>query len=316
MPTTGLVYDDRFLEHETGAGHPERPQRLAAIRRYLERTGLWSLPTRIEPFAADNELLLTNHTREYIDRLAAACIAGRSHIDCVDSAICPRSCEVARWAVGGVIRAVDEVMTGTLKNAFCAVRPPGHHAEADRSMGFCLFNNIALAARRLIAQHGLGRVLILDWDVHHGNGTQHSFDADPRVFYCSFHQHPATLYPGTGYADERGIGEGVGTTLNIPFLPGAGDREYREAFETLFLPAARAFDPQFVLISAGFDAHRDDPLAQINLETLSFEWLSREMTAFAKATCGGRLVSILEGGYDLDALGDCASIHLRALLEA
>lgn len=183
-------------------------------------------------------------------------------------------------------------------------------------MGFCLYNNVAVAARHLLDRHGLDRVLILDFDVHHGNGTQHSFEDDPRVFYCSLHQHPATLYPGTGYADERGVGAGVGTTLNLPFLPGAGDREYREAFEGAFLPQAHAFAPQFMLVSAGFDAHRDDPLAGINLETLSFEWLSREVTRFAGEVCGGRLVSVLEGGYDLDALGDCAALHVRALLEA
>lgn len=316
MARTGLLLDDRFLEHETGPGHPERPDRLRAIRRCFDRLELTPRCVLLQAQAADDAALRSNHDAAYIDRLKDACRRGAPRIDCADSAICPRSEEVARLAAGGVIGAVNDVIMERLDNAFCALRPPGHHAERDRSMGFCLYNNVAIAARHLLERHGLDRVLILDFDVHHGNGTQHSFEDDPRVFYCSFHQHPATLYPGTGYADERGVGSGVGTTLNLPFLPGAGDREYREAFEGAFLPQAHAFAPQFVLVSAGFDAHRDDPLAGINLETLSFEWLSREVTRFASEVCGGRLVSVLEGGYDLDALGDCAALHVRALLEA
>ena len=184
------------------------------------------------------------------------------------------------------------------------------------SMGFCMFNNIALAARRLLDDHGIERVLILDWDVHHGNGTQHTFEDDPRVFYCSFHGHPATLYPGTGYAEERGIGAGEGATLNIPMMPHSGDREYRLAFEKQFLPAARRFQPEFLLICAGFDAHRNDPLALIDLETESFEWLTREPLALADELCGGRVVSVLEGGYNLEALGDSVTVHVQELLSA
>ena len=181
-------------------------------------------------------------------------------------------------------------------------------------MGFCLFNNIAIAARHLLKSHGLERVLILDWDVHHGNGTQHSFDDDPRVFFCSLHGHPDSLYPGTGYAHERGSGAGEGTTLNLPMQPGAGDAEYRAAFCEHVLPAARAYRPEFILISAGFDAHRADPLAPIELETSSFEWMTEEVRALADECCGGRLVSMLEGGYNLDALGESAAVHLRCLM--
>lgn len=315
MNRTGLLLDDCFLDHDTGEGHPERADRLRAIRQGLARTHLVEACVRIEPAAATDADLILIHSEAYIRHVERMCRSGQRHIDCADSAICPRSCDVARLAAGGVMRATEEVFDGRMRNAFCAVRPPGHHAEHARSMGFCLFNNVAIAARHLIARRGLSRVLILDWDVHHGNGTQHAFDRDPSVFFCSFHQHPATLYPGTGYPDERGIGAGEGTTLNLCFLPGAGDREYREAFETKFVPAACAFRPEFILISCGFDAHRNDPLAQINLDTLSFEWLTCETMALARELCGGRMVSVLEGGYDLDALSDCAAVHVKSLLE-
>ncbi len=259
-------------------------------------------------------VVLANHSQGYIDRLREYCASGKSHIDCADSAICPESFEIARLACGSVIRAVDAVAAGEIDNAFCVIRPPGHHAERDFSMGFCLFNNIAVAARHLLKSHGIERVLIIDWDVHHGNGTQHSFDDDPRVFFCSLHGHPDTLYPGTGYAHERGSGPGEGTTLNLPMQPGAGDDEYRTAFAEHVLPAARAYKPEFILISAGFDAHRADPMAQIELETPSFEWMTQEVRALADECCGGRLVSMLEGGYNLDALGESAAVHLRCLM--
>ncbi len=314
MPGTGLVLDDCFLRHETGQGHPERPDRLRAIRSALQQAGLLEACARVEPEAVDPNAILANHTAAYVERLAEHCRTGSAYIDCLDSRICPASDEVARLACGAVLRVVDQVATGRLRNGFCALRPPGHHAEADRSMGFCLYNNIAIAAHHLIDQHDVQRVLILDWDVHHGNGTQHSFDSDPRVFCCSFHGHPATLYPGTGYESEVGSGAGRGTTLNITMMPGDGDAAYRKAFFGRFLTAARRFKPEFILVAAGFDAHRADPLALIELETSSFAWLTTETVALADELCGGRLVSMLEGGYDLQALGQCAVTHVEGLL--
>ncbi len=312
--TTGLILDERFTRHLTGSEHAERPERIPAIQRALAASRLIEKCTQIEPMPVDLSLVLANHSQGYIDRLREHCASGKSQIDCADSAICPESFEIARLACGSVIRAVDAVAAGEIDNAFCVIRPPGHHAERDFSMGFCLFNNIAIAARHLLKSHGLERVLILDWDVHHGNGTQHSFDDDPRVFFCSLHCHPDSLYPGTGYAHECGIGAGEGATLNLPMQPGAGDAEYRAAFIEHVLPAARAYRPEFILISAGFDAHRADPLAPIELETSSFEWMTNDVRALSDECCGGRLVSMLEGGYDLDALGESAAVHLRCLM--
>jgi acetoin utilization deacetylase AcuC-like enzyme len=312
--TTGLILDECFARHVTGPEHAERPERIPAIQRALTSAQLVEQCALIAPTPIDLSLVLANHSQAYIDRLREHCASGKNQIDCADSVICPDSFEIARLATGAVIRAVDAVATGDLDNAFCVIRPPGHHAERDCSMGFCLFNNVAIAARHLLKTHGVERVLILDWDVHHGNGTQHSFEDDPRVFFCSLHGHPDTLYPGTGYAHERGKGAGEGTTLNLPMQPGAGDAEYRAAFAEHVLPAARVYKPEFILISAGFDAHRADPLAQINLETSSFKWMTEELRALAEECCGGQLVSMLEGGYNLNALGESAAAHLRCLM--
>ncbi len=311
---TGLILDECFTRHLTGPGHAERPERIPAVQRALASARLIEQCALIEPVPVDMSLVLANHSESYIDRLSEHCAEGENQIDCADSAICPESFEIAQLACGSVIRAVDAVAAGEIGNAFCVIRPPGHHAERDFSMGFCLFNNIAIAARHLLKSHSLERVLILDWDVHHGNGTQHSFEDDPLVFFCSLHGHPDLLYPGTGYAHERGIGAGEGTTLNLPMQPGAGDAEYRAAFVEHVLPAARAYGPEFILISAGFDAHRADPLAPIELETSSFEWMTEEVRALADECCGGRLVSMLEGGYNLDALGESVAVHLRCLM--
>ncbi len=313
MTSTGLVLDDCFCRHDTGPGHAERPERIRAIATALQESDLIERCRRIEPLPAQKQWVLNNHTEDYFERLQVACQAGEQFIDTPDSIICPASFEIALLATGAVVKAVDAVARGELANAFCVVRPPGHHAERTMSMGFCLFNNIAVAARYLLEEHDVERLLILDWDVHHGNGTQNSFEGDPRVFYCSLHQHPDTLYPGTGYESERGTAAGEGSTLNLPMMPGSGDAEYRSAFEQMFRPAAREFGPQFVLISAGFDAHRADPLAQINLESASFEWLTRETLALADELCEGRYVSVLEGGYDLDALAESAAVHVDCL---
>ena len=316
MAKTGLTQDERFQRHHPGTAHPERPERLAHLATVLREHGLDTAcePTTIAP--VDMALVDRIHRKDYIDRFRQACGDGLSYIDTPDSGICRESYDIAELAAGAVINATDAVMSGELDNALCLVRPPGHHAEHDRSMGFCMFNNIAVAARRLIDDYGLSRVLILDWDVHHGNGTQHTFEQDPRVLFVSLHGHPKFVYPGTGYEHERGHGEGTEKTINIPMLPGADDAQYRRTFDTTVLPAIEAYKPEFVLLSAGFDAHRDDPLAPLELNTETFGWMTDAMTDMAKRHCGGKLVSLLEGGYDLKALGESVSLHLRRLLDA
>ncbi len=220
---------------------------------------------------------------------------------------------IARVGVGGLLRCCDAVMAGEVKRAFAAIRPPGHHAEPEHAMGFCLFSNVAIAAKYLQERHGIGRVAIVDFDVHHGNGTQACFEADPSVFFVSMHQHPRTCYPGTGYESEIGMGEGEGTILNVPFSPGSNDDAYLLAMQTKVLPGLERFGPEFLLISAGFDAHHDDPLAQMGLTEVGFLRMSQMLGNFADHHCGGRLVSALEGGYDLRALGRSVVNHLAGL---
>lgn len=316
MSTTGLVLDSRFEDHDTGPGHPERPARLQAIREALTRTGLVSRCLSVPISPADEADILRVHSRTYYQRIELACAQGRPFIDVPDSAICPASLDIARQAAGAAIHAVDGVIEGRFTNAFCAVRPPGHHAEYDRSMGFCLLNNVAIAAARLINKHGLSRVVILDWDVHHGNGTQHLFESDPRVLFISLHGHPGVTYPGTGYEREIGIGAGEGFTLNIPMLPHSGDSDYRRAFDEKVIPSMEKFRPEFILISAGFDAHARDPLGNQSLETASFQWMTDVVTSLAGTYCSSRVVSLLEGGYDLTALGDSVAVHVSALCGA
>lgn len=314
MTKLGLVMDSRFQRHDTGHNHPERPERLAAIEAELQRRGLADRCTRLPPRDATNEELLRIHAQGYILRLRRACERGDMFIDVPDSAVCGESFEIARLAAGSAVVAVDAVMSGTVERACALLRPPGHHAERDRSMGFCLFNNIAIAAAHLLEVERLSRVLILDWDVHHGNATQHSFDSDARVLFISLHGHPGVLYPGTGYASERGVGAGEGFTLNIPMLPGADDAAYRAAFETTIAPAVDAFAPEFILVSAGFDAHRADPVGNLALETNTFGWMTDWVTERAGRFCSGRLVSFLEGGYDLDALAESCALHVERML--
>jgi acetoin utilization deacetylase AcuC-like enzyme len=316
MAKTGLVQNRRFEDHVTGPGHPERPQRVAHVAAVLADRGLTEACTPIEAVPVDMALVRLNHDEEYINRLQRACESGAAFIDVPDSPICGDSFDVARLAAGAVIQAVDAVSAGEVDNAFCAIRPPGHHAERSLSLGFCLLNSVAIAARHLLYDHDLSRVLILDWDVHHGNGTQHSFEDDPRVLFISLHGHPGVVYPGTGYAEERGHGEGEGFTLNIPVIPPGPDEVWRRAFDDQIDPAVDAFAPQFVLISAGFDAHRCDPLAPLELETESYGWMTDRLLEAAGKHSGGRLVSVLEGGYDLDALGDSVALHLERLLSA
>jgi len=313
MVEVGLVFDERYKRHVPGAGHPERPARLDAIAAGLEWSGLFSRCLRIEPPRASEEQICRVHDPRYVARLKAACEAGQHFIDCTDSGICPDTYEIALLSAGGVIEAAERIGAGKLRRAFCAVRPPGHHAERDRSMGFCFFANVVLAARVLLDKYGLRRVLILDWDVHHGNGTQHLLEADPSVLFISLHGHPDYLYPGTGYAHERGIGPGEGFTLNIPFLPGSGDADYREAFTSQVIPAVERFEPQAIILSAGFDAHADDPLAFIELTDDAFVWMMRQVLELSRRYAEGRILSVLEGGYNLDVLRRCVAEHVQLL---
>lgn len=309
----GILLDERFKRHTTGHGHPERPERLDAIEQALESSGLLADCTRIEPTPLPDRLIQHVHTRDYLVRLDAACRQAYPYMDVPDSSIGPESYEIAKLAAGGVVTAARQVASGDLRRAFCAVRPPGHHAERDRSMGFCLLNNVALAARVLKEEYKLDRLLILDWDVHHGNGTQHTFEADPSVLYISLHGHPNYLYPGTGFEDEVGVDAGRAYTMNIPIMPGATDDDYYEAFRSRVRPAVGRFAPQMILVSAGFDAHADDPLGNLALTDAAFRWMTETVLKLADAHAEGRVVSVLEGGYNLEVLGRCVTEHVRLL---
>jgi len=311
---TGLVADPVSKEHVTGLGHPECPDRYDAAYMGLCRSGLidhlQKIPCRL---ATDDELSMC-HTSDYLATVAREVAAGRMTLSTGDTDISPGSLDAARYAVGGVLQAVDAVCRRVVKNAFCIVRPPGHHATADRGMGFCIFNNIALAARHAQRHHGLQRVVILDWDVHHGNGTQDIFYRDGSVFYASAHQSP--LYPWTGHPDETGAGAGLGATLNLPLPAGADGRAMRDALHERFLPAMEQFRPELVLISAGFDARIHDPIGGMNLTDEDFADLTDMMLDLANRHANGRLVSVLEGGYDLAGLAASVTAHVARLAEA
>ena len=313
MSKVGILLDERFKRHTTGHGHPERPERLGAIQEGLEAAGLLEQCERIEPNLLAEAKILRVHARDYLIRMDAACRQAYPYVDVPDSAVGPESYEIARLAAGGVVKAARMVAAGDLKRAFCAVRPPGHHAEHDRSMGFCFFNNVALAACALKDEFQVGRLLILDWDVHHGNGTQHAFDADPSVLVISLHGHPNYLYPGTGFENEVGVDRGHGYTMNIPFMPGARDEDYRKAFRERIIPAVGRFAPEMILLSVGFDAHADDPLGNLSLSDEIFGWMTETAVGLAENHADGRLVSVLEGGYNLDVLRRCVSEHVRLL---
>ena len=314
MAHTGFVYHPAYLDHDMGSGHPESPNRLRAIVGRLEQSGVLSRLIRIDPRPAQDEWITEVHAPAYVKKLkAVAPEEGQVSLD-ADTSMSPGSLPAAYLAAGGALAAADAIMAGRVQNAFCAVRPPGHHAERDRAMGFCLFNNVAIAARYFQKQHGLKRVMIVDWDVHHGNGTQHSFYEDPSILFFSTHQYPH--YPGTGRSSERGEGKGEGMTLNVPLSGGQGDEEYEKIFQCLLVPAADAFKPDTVIISAGFDAHRDDPLAGMGLTEEGYASLTRIVTGIAQRHAQGRVLSCLEGGYNLQALAGSVEQHVRALLDA
>jgi acetoin utilization deacetylase AcuC-like enzyme len=314
MGKTGFVYHPAYLEHDMGAGHPESPSRLRAIVQRLEESGVAARLVRIEPRKAEDEWITQVHTSNYLAALNRQVPAsGRVSLD-PDTSMSPGTLHAAYLAAGGALAAVDAIMAQQVDHVFCAVRPPGHHAEAGRAMGFCFFNNVAIAARYIQKKYGLTRVLIVDWDVHHGNGTQHSFENDPSVLFFSTHQYPH--YPGTGRETERGKGTGEGFTINVPMEAGEGDDEYRAVFQKVLVAAADNFKPEFVIISAGFDAHKDDPLASMGLTESGYAELTEIVAGIAKRHANGRILSSLEGGYNLTALAASVHAHIGALLNA
>jgi len=305
--TTLLYTHPACLEHDPGPYHPESPARLRAVLEALDAPEFARLERREAPEAAIEDLARV-HPRAFVERLLAAVpSSGHRGID-ADTILSPASGHAALRAAGAVVAAVDAVVAGEADNAFCAVRPPGHHAEPGRAMGFCLFNNVAIGALRAREVHGLARVAVIDFDVHHGNGTQARFADDPSLFYASTHQFP--LYPGTGGAGETG----VGNIVNVPLRPLSGSHEFRLGVTRTILPALDAFRPEMVLISAGFDAHRNDPLAQLLLEDADYTWVTERILEVAREHAGGRVVATLEGGYDLTALKASTAAHLRVLM--
>jgi acetoin utilization deacetylase AcuC-like enzyme len=306
--STLFITHPACLEHLTPTGHPERPDRLRAIERIFESEKFQGLAREQAPAAALETIALC-HPMDYVETIRDATPkSGLARLD-ADTTMSPGSFEAALRAAGGAIHAVDEVMEQGVANAFVATRPPGHHAETAVPMGFCLFNNVAIAARHAQKQHGAERVAIVDFDVHHGNGTQDIFWSDPTVMYCSTHQMP--LYPGTGAVSERGEHN---TIVNAPLRPGDGGDQFRQAVETVILPRLRDFKPDLVIISAGFDAHMRDPLANLNLTEPDFAWATQKLMEIADASAGGRVVSVLEGGYDLEGLSRSAAAHVTALM--
>jgi len=312
--TTGLHYDEHYLLHDPGFGHPECKERLQASMDYL--TGQeWSKSLiRMPAGKSDESWLYQVHTKEYIDRARQACAANYTFLDTMDVGISEDSFDVALLAAGSSLVLADNIFTGKINNCFGLIRPPGHHAEINQALGFCLFNNVAILTRYVQKQHGLNKVLILDWDVHHGNGTQHIFEEDPSVLYISTHQYP--FYPGTGAASETGVGRGQGATLNCPMPAGSTDQDYETVFKEKILPKMDEFSPELIIISAGFDAHKDDPLAGICLSTEFFGWMTDRVMEIADKHCHGRIISLLEGGYNLKMLPLCIEQHLLHLLGA
>jgi acetoin utilization deacetylase AcuC-like enzyme len=329
----GFSSSPHFVDHLTGPHHPERPDRIRAIHRAVCDAGMLHSPdpfpafsmdfgpldgggvelVEIAPWQAEENWLRTVHTPDHVRRVRHLCEIGGGILDQGDTPVGPHSYEIALFSAGAVLACCDAVMRGEVSRAFAAGRPPGHHAEPHRAMGFCLFCNIAIATRYLQRKYGIGKVAIVDFDVHHGNGTQRCLEDDPSKLFISLHQHPRTCYPGTGYDDETGVGAGEGYTLNVPFPPGCTDEHYLAAMQKTVLPRIDQFKPDFLLISAGFDAHRDDPLAQMELSEQCFEEMTRLLAAAADQHCDGRVVSALEGGYNLRALGRSVVRHLIGL---
>lgn len=307
---TTLIFGHQSSElHDMGPGHPERPERIQAVNRALEADRFAGLERREAPLATVDQIARI-HDRNYVTKLLDAVPdEGRVQID-PDTSMCPESGEAALRASGAIVAAIDAIAAGEANSAFCAVRPPGHHAEPARGMGFCLFNNVAIGVEHARKVHNLERVAVIDFDVHHGNGTQAAFWSEPNVLFASSHQFP--FYPGTGAEDETG----VGNVFNVPLADGAGSVHFRRGMERIVLPALEEFNPDLIVVSAGFDGHARDPLANIRLEEEDFEWITGKLVDIAGEYCEGRIVSSLEGGYDLDSLSSSVTAHLTALMRA
>ena len=307
--TTFLYTHPVCIEHDPGNSHPECPDRLRSVMAGLSM-GEFDDLLQIEAPLIEIDEIKQNHQASYVSRILDNIPSeGRIHLD-PDTSMSPSSGESTMRSAGAVCDAIDKVLGDEADNAFCAVRPPGHHAESNRAMGFCLFNSIAIGAKYARRKHGLNRVAVVDFDVHHGNGTQHSLEANPGMFYASSHQFPA--YPGTGSVEECGNYNNI---CNFPMSPGEGSRSFRTGYENDIFPALKSFEPELLLISAGFDAHERDPLAQINLNSDDYFWVTGELLSIATNYCGGNVVSLLEGGYDLDALKESSQAHVRALMQ-
>ncbi|WP_319524398.1 histone deacetylase [uncultured Desulfosarcina sp.] len=303
MKPTGIVWDPAYLEHMTDEGHPDHPRRLVPLYRKLrDAAGDGHFITLAPPEATDGQILLV-HRPSYLERVRATATQGASSL-ATDTLTCEQSWHTAKLAVGGTIEAIRQVVEGRVANALVLARPPGHHAERSRAMGYCIFNNVAVGAMAARTSMGLERVMVVDWDLHHGNGTQHVFERDPTVFFFSSHQFPH--YPGTGHLTETGLGPGEGTTMNVPLGKGFGDGEFTAIYQRLLVPVAREFRPQLILVSAGFDIHIDDPLGGMRVTPAGFAGLTRLILDIAESTCRGRAVFCLEGGYNAEALTESA----------
>lgn len=308
---TCLITSEKFKYHITGPGFPESPKRLDAIKDHLESTGLSDELDVVEPNRKDKIFCKLVHDDEYITRVRQACEFGAPIVDTGDNPISKNSYDTALLAVGGITEAVDRVFAGKADNAMALLRPPGHHAEKGMAMGFCLFNNVAIAASYAQQNYEVEKVVIIDFDVHHGNGTQHIFESDPTVMYLSLHQYP--FYPGSGAADEMGRGDAKGTTVNYPLNAGVGDDEYIDIFNNSLSDKVLKYNPDLIIVSAGFDAHKDDPIGGLSVTTEGFHNITKTIVKIAGEVCDGKIISSLEGGYNLKALAESVTEHLKAL---
>ena len=309
MNKTGYISDPFYLKHKNEP-HPENPGRLNAIQKNIESSKYYNNLTLIQPRKATVEDIAKVHGTGYIRSVEDSCRNGVRNLD-ADTVISADSYQAALLSAGAGLEALDKILEGTVGNAFCAVRPPGHHAEQNKAMGFCLFNNVGVIARYAQDIKNIQKIFIFDWDVHHGNGTQHSFYKDSSIYYSSIHQYP--FYPGTGGVDETGTGDGLGSNLNLPMRAYSCDADYINAIEHKLIPVIQKFNPDLIIISAGFDAHENDPLAQINLSTDCYGKMTQKLMEIANDVCNGRILSMLEGGYDYSALADSVQLHVETL---
>jgi len=309
--TTSLITSDKYKYHITGPGFPESPERLDAILKHLESAELINDLEIVEPLRKDKEFCRLVHADDYIARVRQACELGAPIVDTADNPISKDSYDTALLAVGGITEAVDKIFSGKSNNAMALLRPPGHHAEKEMAMGFCLFNNVAIAAKYAQKNYEVEKVAIIDFDVHHGNGTQHIFELDPTVMYASLHQYP--FYPGTGAADETGIGDAKGTTINYPLNCGVGDDDFIDIFNNSLSDKILKYNPDLIIVSAGFDAHIDDPIGGLSVTTKGYFDISNILMDLTNEVCGGKIISSLEGGYNLKALAESVEAHLLAL---